>query len=124
METFYKKTIINGKAKYVPWGIDVNVLPPGLWLIQEVPGIKSHSNVLYKIGDIPRADALLHVNIQQYEDRLTHYMAQVMKEDSPEREELIQNKIINQGFSISDITTILLRKLAILIQEDNEKSKT
>jgi len=123
METIYKKV----GRKYVPVGYNMPDITDGIWIVQSNPHSKSITSLAWKVGDLKRpVDVVTHVALQTMADELIHYIIKLSVKDSPEYQEIkkqfgnwITGPIELYNISTSDFVTLLLRKMATIIEKNN-----
>ena len=128
-EIFRKVKLPNGKHKYVSIGYEYNrdVIPQGIWLVTRTPGSMGMTGLIYKIGDIKQADIMLHGNLQAYSNEVASYLSRLTDvNDTIEQKEAkeilgayYQDNPAIYNISMGDLASLILRKLATLIQRDN-----
>jgi hypothetical protein len=85
MEKLYRKV---GK-RYVTAGYDFPTLSEGIWLVQERPGSKRTSSLVWRIGEIKRpVDIATRVGVLALQDDLVDYLRNLSDENSQEYQEL------------------------------------
>ncbi|MGL6104728.1 hypothetical protein [Romboutsia sp.] len=127
METFYRKVLINGKNYYRPVvSYDKDMLHEGIWLVAKKPGISSITSMIYKIGDIDYADVRIHANLAAHNDQIATYLSKLTDnttEEHKDAKELLGdwfNTPSIYNISMHDLAALILRKLAILTQNNNK----
>lgn len=127
METLYRKTKSN---RYVPTRVAYgDGLAEGIWLVQTQPHSKSMTNLVYLVGDLKRpVDVVTHAAIQSMRDELTRYLSNLREEESAEYLEakkmaggFIHGPISIYNASCSDVIQLLLRKIALIMEEQKTK---
>jgi hypothetical protein len=85
MEKLYRKV---GK-RYVTAGYDFPTLSEGIWLVQERPGSRRTSSLVWRIGEIKRpVDIATRVGVLALQDDLVDYLRNLSDENSQEYQEL------------------------------------
>jgi hypothetical protein len=120
METTYKKV----GRKYVSIGYNIPDITDGIWIVQSTPYSKSITSLAWKVGDLKRpVDVVTHATIQTIGDELVQYITKLSQEDSPEFKEItkhyghyIRGPVGLYNISPSDFITVLLRKIATIIE--------
>ncbi len=124
MEELYKKKA-NGRYKKVIAYRDT--LQDGIWVIQSNPLSTSISSLVWKVGDLKRiADVTTHAALQSYEDNLTNYLVKLTDVNSQEYKDAvlqlgiwIKQPIDFTGISTRDLSILILRQIAINIEQTN-----
>jgi hypothetical protein len=124
MEELYKKKA-NGRYKKVIAYRDT--LQDGIWVIQSNPLSTSISSLVWKVGDLKRiADVTTHAALQSYEDNLTNYLVKLTDVNSQEYKDAvlqlgiwIKQPIDFTGISPRDLSILILRQIAINIEQTN-----
>jgi hypothetical protein len=124
MEELYKKKA-NGRYEKVIGYIDT--LQDGIWLIQTKPSSRSISSLVWKVGNLKRiADVTTHAALQSYEDDLTNYLVKLTNVNSQEYKDAvlqlgswIKQPIDFTGISPRDLSILILRQIAINIEQTN-----
>jgi hypothetical protein len=124
MEELFRKKA-NGKYEKVIGYIDT--LQDGIWLIQTKPSSRSISSLVWKVGDLKRiADVTTHAALQSYEDDLTNYLVKLTDVNSQEYKDAviqlgswIKQPIDFTGISPRDLSILILRQIAINIEQTN-----
>ena len=122
MEKLYRKKE-NGKYECV--GYDYDCLSDGVWLVQTKPHSTSMTNLMWRVGDIKKPiDVVTHASLQTMEDKISSYLYQLTQESSNEYKELkkmygdwVRGPLQIVNFSFCDLTSIILRQIAIQIEE-------
>ena len=122
-ELFRKKA--NGRYEKVIGYIDT--LQDGIWLIQTKPTSRSISSLVWKVGDLKRiVDVTTHAALQSYEDNLTNYLVKLTDVNSQEYKDAviqlgswIKQPIDFTGISPRDLSILILRQIAINIEQTN-----
>jgi hypothetical protein len=127
MEALYRKKE-NGRYEHV--GYNCNNIPEGIWLITKNLYSKSTSGLIYRIGDVPYADVRIHALMTSFEDELSSYLLNLITEGSRESKEAreILGGWLKEGIKLYNISPknmiqLILRKLAILVEERSKKDK-
>ena len=124
MEELFKKQS-NGRYKKVIAYRDI--LQDGIWVIQSKPSSTSISSLVWKVGDLKRiADITTHAALQSYEDDLTNYLVKLTDVNSEEYKDAviqlgswIKQPIDFTGISPRDLSILILRQIAINIEQTN-----
>jgi hypothetical protein len=124
MEELFKKQS-NGRYKKVIAYRDI--LQDGIWVIQSNPSSTSISSLVWKVGDLKRiADITTHAALQSYEDDLTNYLVKLTDVNSQEYKDAviqlgswIKQPIDFTGISPRDLSILILRQIAINIEQTN-----
>jgi hypothetical protein len=127
MDKLYKKKA-NGRYKEVGY-VDVPDLYDGIWLVQNRPGSRSKSSLVWRVGDIKRpVDITTLTAFLAIADEVASYIVDLTKPDSKEckdaKKELggWNNAPENQGFGVynisaSDYANLILRKIATYFED-------
>jgi hypothetical protein len=124
MEELFRKQS-NGRYKKVIAYRDI--LQDGIWVIQSKPSSTSISSLVWKVGDLKRiADITTHAALQSYEDDLTNYLVKLTDVNSQEYKDAvlqlgswIKDPIDFTGISPRDLCILVLRQIAINIEQTN-----
>jgi hypothetical protein len=124
MEELFRKQS-NGRYKKVIAYRDI--LQDGIWVIQSNPSSTSISSLVWKVGDLKRiADVTTHAALQSYEDNLTNYLVKLTDVNSQEYKDAvlqlgswIKQPIDFTGISPRDLSILILRQIAINIEQTN-----
>jgi hypothetical protein len=124
MEELFRKQS-NGRYKKVIAYRDT--LQDGIWVIQSNPSSTSISSLVWKVGDLKRiADVTTHAALQSYEDDLTNYLVKLTDVNSQEYKDAviqlgswIKQPIDFTGISPRDLSILILRQIAINIEQTN-----
>jgi hypothetical protein len=124
MEELFRKQS-NGRYKKVIAYRDI--LQDGIWVIQSNPSSTSISSLVWKVGDLKRiADVTTHAALQSYEDDLTNYLVKLTDVNSEEYKNAviqlgnwIKQPIDIIGISPRDLSILILRQIAINIEQTN-----
>jgi hypothetical protein len=124
MEELFRKQS-NGRYKKVIAYRDI--LQDGIWVIQSKPSSTSISSLVWKVGDLKRiADITTHAALQSYEDNLTNYLVKLTDVNSQEYKDAviqlgiwIKEPIDFTGISPRDLSILILRQIAINIEQTN-----
>jgi hypothetical protein len=124
MEELFRKQS-NGRYKKVIAYRDI--LQDGIWVIQSNPSSTSISSLVWKVGDLKRiADVTTHAALQSYEDNLTNYLVKLTDVNSQEYKDAviqlgswIKQPIDFSGISSRDLSILILRQIAINIEQTN-----
>ena len=124
MEELFRKQS-NGRYKKVIAYRDI--LQDGIWVIQSNPSSTSISSLVWKVGDLKRiADITTHAALQSYEDDLTNYLVKLTDVNSQEYKDAviqlgswIKEPIDITGISPRDLSILILRQIAINIEQTN-----
>lgn len=124
MEELYRKKK-NGRYQKVVGYSDT--LPDGIWLVQTKPSSTRISSLIWKVGDLKRvADVTTHAALQSYDDNLTNYLMKLTDVNSEEYKDAvlqlgswIKDPIDIRGISPNDLSILILRQIAINIEQTN-----
>jgi hypothetical protein len=124
MKELYRKKK-NGRYEKVVGYIDT--LPDGIWLVQTKPSSTRISSLIWKVGDLKRvADVTTHAALQSYDDNLTNYLMKLTDINSEEYKDAvlqlgswIKDPIDIRGISPNDLSILILRQIAINIEQTN-----
>ena len=124
MNELYRKKK-NGRYEKVVGYTDT--LPDGIWLVQTKPSSTRISSLIWKVGDLKRvADVTTHAALQSYDDNLTNYLMKLTDINSEEYKDAvlqlgswIKNPIEFTGISPNDLSILILRQIAINIEQTN-----
>ena len=124
MEELFRKQS-NGRYKKVIAYRDI--LQDGIWVIQSNPSSTSISSLVWKVGDLKRiADITTHAALQSYENDLTNYLVKLTDVNSEEYKNAviqlgswIKEPINITGISPRDLSILILRQIAINIEQTN-----
>jgi hypothetical protein len=124
MNELYRKKK-NGRYEKVVGYIDT--LPDGIWLVQTKPSSTRISSLIWKVGDLKRvADVTTHAALQSYDDNLTNYLMKLTDINSEEYKDAvlqlgswIKDPIDIRGISPNDLSILILRQIAINIEQTN-----
>ena len=124
MEELYRKKK-NGRYEKVVGYTDT--LPDGIWLVQTKPSSTRISSLIWKVGDLKRvADVTTHAALQSYDDNLTNYLMKLTDVNSEEYKDAvlqlgswIKDPIDIRGISPNDLSILILRQIAINIEQTN-----
>ena len=124
MEELYRKKK-NGRYQKVVGYSDT--LQDGIWLVQTKPSSTRISSLIWKVGDLKRvADVTTHAALQSYDDNLTNYLMKLTDINSEEYKDAvlqlgswIKDPIEFTGISPNDISILILRQIAINIEQTN-----
>jgi len=119
MEDMYRKLPSGRYEKVGYW--NVPDLSDGIWLVQNKPGSKSTSSLVWKVGDLKRpVDIVTHASLQAVADNLVSYLMKLSDDQSDEYKEAvdimggyIRGPIHFSNISASDIVSLLIRQIAI-----------
>ena len=127
MEVLYKK---DKDGKFVEAGYSGIDISDGIWLVQSPSHGRSMTSLIWKIGDIPKADVKIHATLQKFSDKLARLLMKLTEEDSEEYKEA---KVIEGGYlsgpikiynwSMGSLSNIILRELSKWTQEELENEK-
>lgn len=118
MEKLFRKV---GK-RYVVAGYDFPTLSEGIWLVQEKPGSRSTSSLVWKIGDIKRpVDIATRAGVLALQDDLVDYLRNLSDESSQEYQELkkkcgsyaLSGAPQISNIAISDFADAILNRIGI-----------
>jgi hypothetical protein len=124
MEELFRKQS-NGRYKKVIAYRDI--LQDGIWVIQSKPSSTSISSLVWKVGDLKRiADITTHAALHSYGDNLTNYLVKLTDVNSQEYKDAviqlgswIKEPIDFTGISPRDLSILILRQIAINIEQTN-----
>jgi hypothetical protein len=124
MEELYRKKNNGRYEKVVGY---TNTLQDGIWLVQTKPSSTRISSLIWKVGDLKRvADVTTHAALQSYDDNLTNYLMKLTDINSEEYKDAvlqlgswIKNPIEFTGISPNDLSILILRQIAINIEQTN-----
>lgn len=124
MEELYRKKK-NGRYQKVVGYIDT--LPDGIWLVQTKPSSTRISSLIWKVGDLKRvADITTHAALQSFDDNLTEYLLKLTDVNSEEYKDAVlqlgswlKHPIEFTGISPNDLSILILRQIAINIEQTN-----
>ena len=124
MEELYRKKK-NGRYQKVVGYSDT--LQDGIWLVQTKPSSTRISSLIWKVGDLKRvADITTHAALQSFDDNLTEYLLRLTDINSEEYKDAvsqlgswIKDPIDNRGISPNDLSILILRQIAINIEQNN-----
>ena len=124
MNELYRKKQ-NGRYEKVVGYIDT--LPDGIWLVKTKPSSTRISSLIWKVGDLKRvADVTTHAALQSYDDNLTNYLMKLTDINSEEYKDAvlqlgswIKDPIDIRGISPNDLSILILRQIAINIEQTN-----
>lgn len=122
MEKLYRK---KENGRYESVGYSAPNLHDGIWLVSSTLSSKSTTSLIYKIGDIPKADLQLHASLQKHSDKLSLYLSKLKDSGSKEfleAKELcggyVRDKLEIHNWSNADVVSMLLRELAKIMQDE------
>lgn len=124
MEELYRKKK-NGRYQKVVGYSDT--LQDGIWLVQTKPSSTRISSLIWKVGDLKRvADITTHAALQSFNDNLTEYLLRLTDINSEEYKDAvlqlgswIKDPIDIRGISPNDLSILILRQIAINIEQNN-----
>lgn len=124
MEELYRKKK-NGRYQKVVGYSDT--LQDGIWLVQTKPSSTRISSLIWKVGDLKRvADITTHAALQSFNDNLTEYLLKLTDINSEEYKDAvlqigswIKDPIDIRGISPNDLSILILRQIAINIEQTN-----
>ena len=124
MKELYRKKK-NGRYEKVVGYIDT--LPDGIWLVKTKPSSTRISSLIWKVGDLKRVvDVTTHAALQSYDDNLTNYLMKLTDINSEEYKDAvlqlgswIKDPIDIRGISPNDLSILILRQIAINIEQTN-----
>ena len=124
MEELYRKKK-NGRYQKVVGYSDT--LQDGIWLVQTKPSSTRISSLIWKVGDLKRvADVTTHAALQSFDDNLTEYLLRLTDINSEEYKDAvlqlgswIKDPIEFTGISPNDLSILILRQIAINIEQNN-----
>lgn len=119
MEKMYRK-LPSGRYEYIGYS-GVPDISDGIWLVQNKPGSKSTTSLIWKVGDLKRpVDIVTHASLQAISDNLVSYLMKLGDIDSNEYKEAVEimggyirGPIHFANVSASDIVSLLIRQIAI-----------
>lgn len=119
MEDMYRKLPSGRYEKVGYW--NVPDLSDGIWLVQNKPGSKSTTSLIWKVGDLKRpVDIVTHASLQAVADNLISYLMKLGDVDSDEFKEAVEimggyirGPIHFTNISASGIVSLLIRQIAI-----------
>lgn len=124
MEELYRKKK-NGRYQKVVGYSDT--LQDGIWLVQTKPSSTRISSLIWKVGDLKRiADVTTHAALQSFDDNLTEYLLRLTDVNSEEYKDAVlqlgswlKDPIEFTGISPNDLSILILRQIAINIEQTN-----
>lgn len=124
MEELYRKKK-NGRYQKVVGYSDT--LQDGIWLVQTKPSSTRISSLIWKVGDLKRvADITTHAALQSFDDNLTEYLLKLTDINSEEYKDAVlqlgswlKDPIEFTGISPNDLSILILRQIAINIEQTN-----
>jgi len=124
MEELYRKKK-NGRYQKVVGYSDT--LQDGIWLVQTKPSSTRISSLIWKVGDLKRiADVTTHAALQSFDDNLTEYLLRLTDVNSEEYKDAVlqlgswlKDPIEFTGISPNDLSILILRQIAINIEQNN-----
>lgn len=124
MEELYRKKK-NGRYQKVVGYSDT--LQDGIWLVQTKPSSTRISSLIWKVGDLKRiADITTHAALQSFDDNLTEYLLKLTDVNSEEYKDAVlqlgswlKDPIEFTGISPNDLSILILRQIAINIEQTN-----
>ena len=119
MEKMYRK-LPSGRYEYIGYS-GVPDISDGIWLVQNKPGSKSTTSLIWKVGDLKRpVDIVTHASLQAISDNLVSYLMKLGDDQSDEYKEAVEimggyirGPIHFANVSASDIVSLLIRQIAI-----------
>jgi hypothetical protein len=119
MEDMYRKLPSGRYEKVGYW--NVPDLSDGIWLVQNKPGSKSTTSLIWKVGDLKRpVDIVTHASLHAVADNLVSYLMKLGDVDSDEFKEAVEimggyirGPIHFTNISAHDIVSLLIRQIAI-----------
>ena len=126
MEELYRKKK-NGRYQKVVGYSDT--LQDGIWLVQTKPSSTRISSLIWKVGDLKRvADVTTHAALQSFDDNLTEYLLKLTDINSEEYKDAVlqlgswlKDPIEFTGISPNDLSILILRQIAINIEQTNDR---
>jgi hypothetical protein len=126
MEELYRKKK-NGRYQKVVGYSDT--LQDGIWLVQIKPSSTRISSLIWKVGDLKRiADVTTHAALQSFDDNLTEYLLKLTDINSEEYKDAVlqlgswlKDPIEFRGISPNDLSILILRQIAINIEQTNDR---
>ena len=128
MEKVYRK-LPNGRYEHIGYNNTPDI-SNGVWLVQNGKGYKSHSSLLWRVGDTGRVtDVITHAKLQTMNDELCTYLMNLTKsEDTPERQDAkeilggyLRGDIGFYGISPSDLTSLFVRQIGLILEKTEGK---
>ncbi len=124
MEELYRKKK-NGRYQKVVGYSDT--LQDGIWLVQTKPSSTRISSLIWKVGDLKRiTDVTTHAALQSFDDNLTEYLLRLTDVNSEEYKDAVlqlgswlKDPIEFTGISPNDLSILILRQIAINIEQTN-----
>lgn len=124
MEELYRKKKNGRYEKVIGYSY---TLPDGIWLVQTKPSSTRISSLIWKVGDLKRvADVTTHAALQSYDDNLTNYLMKLTDVNSEEYKDAVlqlgswlKDPIDIRGISPNDLSILILRQIAINIEQTN-----
>jgi len=124
MEELYRKKK-NGRYQKVVGYSDT--LKDGIWLVQTKPSSTRISSLIWKVGDLNRiSDVTTHAALQSFDDNLTEYLLRLTDVNSEEYKDAVlqlcswlKDPIEFTGISPNDLSILILRQIAINIEQNN-----
>lgn len=126
MEKLYRK---KENGRYEPIGYCAGqTLEDGIWLVQSDPGMTSVTSLLWKVGEVKRpVDVVSFAAITAMTDKVARYLSNLREMDSDQYKEAkellggyLTGEIRYYGVSPYDLASLVLRKIAFLVEESNE----
>lgn len=126
MEELYRKKK-NGRYQKVVGYSDT--LQDGIWLVQTKLSSTRISSLIWKVGDLKRvADVTTHAALQSFDDNLTEYLLKLTDVNSKEYKDAVlqlgswlKDPIEFTGISPNDLSILILRQIAINIEQTNDR---
>lgn len=125
MEKLYRKKS-NGRYEEIGYGFN-NEMRDGIWMVQSKPYSRTITSLAWLIGDIKDpVDVTKHVALQTLRDDLSKYINKLSDGNSEEFKEIKEQLgnyitgnegIVVNNISNNDLSMLILRKIASLIDE-------
>ena len=117
MEKIYRK---KKNGRYEAVGYNIPDISDGIWLVQTKPGVRSISNLVYKVGEIKEpVDVVKAAAIHSMGDALTNYLMKITDETTEEYKEAkgllggcLRGIPHISNISAYDLSTLILRRIA------------
>lgn len=124
MEQLYRKKE-NGRYEKAGLG-GLPDLVDGIWLVQNTSYSKSLTPLVWRVGDLKRpVDVVTHAALYGMTDKLVKYFMALGNKESEEWKEAkevlrdwLRDEIFVANVSPNDIISLLLRKIAMIIEEE------
>lgn len=126
MEKLYRKKA-NGRYEQVGY-TDMPDLSDGIWIVQNRPGIRSKSSLVWRVGDLKRpVDVATKSAFYNILDDIAHYIVKLTDPNSDEYLEAVEhlgdwNKSGDRGYGVynicaSDYAMLILNKISEYFEE-------